>query len=97
MSFAKVCILVNIDVAIAIKVFNQGYGRFLGEALNQPFATSGDNDVNIVSHGHKGTNGITIDGGHNLHSIGGQPGCLEPFLNDSAPRLDGMKCIAPTA
>ena len=73
--------VVNIGVAIAIEVFDDGHFGFAADALNEALAATGNDDIDILWHGNELTHRLAVGGLHQLHRMDRQTRFLQGLLN----------------
>src|SRR5688572_13920814 len=66
---ADVCILIDVHVAIAIQMPDDGHAGFFLTPLDEALAAAGNDDVYVVCHARQHVaDGCAIGGGNNLNA-----------------------------
>ena len=84
---------VDINMAVAIQVFDDRHCGLGTDALDEAFATTGDDDVDKLRQGDELAHGGAVGGLHQLHGVLGQPCIKQRLLNQSPQcqvRCDGL-------
>ena len=84
-------------MAVAIEVLDDGHFGIAADALNQAFATTGNDDVDISRHGNQMAHGFAVCGLHQLHRIGRQARFLQGLLYQQGQRFVGLNGFRATA
>ena len=85
--FLQIGILVNIDMTVAIQVFDNWYSGIGANALNQAFAAAGHNHIHMLRHGNQLTYRSAVSGINNLHHILRQTHRLQAAADTGCNRL----------
>src|SRR5690606_17776837 len=89
--------LVDVDVAVAFQVLDQGHARFVGQAGDEALAAARDDDVDPFRVGDHFAHGGAVGGVHDLHGVRRQPGGFQAGLDDGAQGAVGMEGLAAAA
>ena len=82
--------VVNVGVAVAIQVFDNRHFGLAADALNEAFATTRDDDVDILGHGNELAHRLAVGGLHQLHGVLRQTRLLQGLLNQQGQGLVGV-------
>ena len=82
-----VAALVDVHMAIAVQVLDDGHFGARADALDQALAAARNDHINILRHGDQVTHGSAVGDWHQLHHVFGQPGTDKGALHQSGQRL----------
>src|SRR5690606_37259154 len=85
---------VDVYVAVTVQMLEQGDFGFGRQASDKPFASTGNNHVDVVGKRNELTHQAPISGTGNLYGVMWQPGIAQRGANDFTQSLVGMKGFA---
>ncbi|KAG1539762.1 hypothetical protein G6F50_014453 [Rhizopus delemar] len=88
---------VDIDMAVAVQMLDEGHAGFLRQAGDQALAAARHDDVDVFGHGDELAYGGAVGGGHDLHGVLRQAGGGQARLHDSAQGNVGVQRFATPA
>src|SRR5690606_6750283 len=93
----EIGVAVDVQVAVAVQVFDQGYFGVGAQASDQALAATRHDDIDVVGHGDQFTHGGAVGGVDDLYGVCGQAGVSQSGLNDGTQRLIRVKGLAAAA
>ena len=93
----KVCPFIDVNVAVAVEVFEDGHGRLARYSADKRFAPSGYRQIDVLPLCEKVTHGCTVGRRHKLNAIGAYA-ALHKFVGEEAVQYRvGMECFLAAA
>ncbi|GBE45911.1 hypothetical protein BMS3Bbin11_01004 [bacterium BMS3Bbin11] len=92
-----ICLIINIDMADTMQMFDNRYAGFLHHPLYQTFATARNDDIDILIHGQQLADGCTIRGVNYLNERFRQACRLQPLPETGCQRQIGVQGLRTTS
>src|SRR5690606_13839358 len=93
----EIGVTVDVQVAVAVQVFDQGYLGIGTQAGDQALAATRNDDIDVIGHGDQFAHGGAVGGVDHLYGVGRQAGIGQSGLNDGTQRLIRVKGLAAAA